>query len=256
MHRKQVSVVIPIYKEQLTVLELTSLRQCITVLKNYHFTFFCPLTLNTKSYEILCDQKISYTIERFASKYFDDINGYNKLMLSPHFYKKFIGFRYILVHQLDAFIFSDQLTYWCKKNYDYIGAPNTPHLNQPGEIQFLKNYSNFLRLLRIKRKISNVGNGGLSLRKTRSCYLLVTLFYFAVKKWENNNEDGFFKYWGNLLYPIFKLPKDETAVRFAIELEPKKTLKKLNNTLPFGCHAFEKYEWETWKPFIEKSQAT
>ena len=29
----------------------------------------------------------------------------------------------MLIYQLDAFVFQDDLAYWCQQNYDYIGAP-------------------------------------------------------------------------------------------------------------------------------------
>ena len=70
-------------------------------------------------------------------------------------------------------------------------------------------------------------------------------------RWGTNNEDGFFKYWGNLFHPLFRLPSDNIALRFAIEQSPDESLKKLNGQLPFGCHAFEKYEPEVWRGYIE-----
>ena len=176
------------------------------------------------------------------------------MMLSADFYKKFTQYKFILIHQLDAYVFKDDLLYWCSRNFDYIGAPHPQHTNQHGDIQFLKSYTKFIKTINnafgTSLTVSNAGNGGLSLRKTAKCYWLVKLLRGKVNKWGKNNEDGFFKYWGNLLNPFFRLPNDKTALRFSIEQLPADALVQLDNQLPFGCHAFEKYEPETWARYI------
>ncbi len=251
--KELVAITIPIYKEAITDIESLSLVQCLKILHSHPIVFFAPQSLNTKFYQSFCEGKANFTIERFDNKYFQNIGGYNRLMLSALFYKRFLNYKFILLYQLDAYVFKDELIYWCNQNYDFIGAPHPTRKNQKGEMQFLKNYSKVLayvgKIFKTRRRISNVGNGGLSLRKTRSFYLLLTLLKSKAAH-STHNEDGFFEYWGNLFYPFFRLPDDETALRFSIETSPKKSLEKLNNILPFGCHAFEKHGFETWKPLI------
>lgn len=255
MRKELIAITIPIYKPTINVAELISLTQCLKILHRHKIIFVAPASLNTIFYENICGGEIKFHIERFADEYFENINGYNKLMLSVHFYKRFLNYKFILIYQLDAFVFKDTLLHWCSQNYDFIGAPHAPYNNVTGEVQFLKNYKKLLKGLKnifgFNHKICNVGNGGLSLRKTQSFYCLLKILKHKAKKWRNN-EDEFFKYWGNLSYPLFSLPSDETALTFSIEISPKESLKKLNNTLPFGCHAFEKYDWQTWKPYINK----
>jgi hypothetical protein len=251
-----VAIVIPVYKETLTYSETLSLNQCIKILSDYPIIFVMPNELNFDRYPLLLTK--NYQIARFDDNYFESIDGYNKLMLSTGFYKKFLNYKFILVYQLDAFVFKDELLYWCNQNYDFIGAPQQPHTNNQGEMQFLRNYSRLLNFLkkafRVNHHISNVGNGGFSLRKTRSFYYLLKVLRPRIKKWGKNNEDVFFRYWGNIFYPFFKLPPDDKALHFSIEVSPEENLNKLNNALPFGCHAFEKYDWDTWKPFISVNE--
>jgi hypothetical protein len=258
MAGNMVAVIIPIYKLQPDAIELVSLKQCIRVLKNYPIIFIGPFKLNTTVYEDICQDHIPFNLTLFDDDYFSGIEGYNKLMLSPGFYKTFLDYKYILIHQLDAFVFKDELAYWCMKNYDFIGAPNLPREKQANEIQFLKGYSKLLnaanRIFKTNHKISNVGNGGFSLRKTKACYWLLKILKSKTYAWGKNNEDGFFKYWGNLLYPFFSLPADDIALHFSIEHSPQESLKKLNNELPFGCHAFEKHEPEVWEKYISSFQ--
>lgn len=251
-----VAVLIPIYKAELNENEIISLKQCLHILSDYPIIFFGPQNLKTEVYEQLCKNKTKFEMVHFNNSYFEDINGYNQLMLSAEFYRKFLSYKFILIHQLDAYVFRDELLYWCKQHYDFIGAPHSVHENNINEIQFLKGYGKiincFNKLFKTNHKISNVGNGGFSLRKTATFYYLVKLLKYKTKQWGTNNEDGFFKYWANILYPIMKLPDDEVALRFSVETNPAISLAKLGNQLPFGCHAFEKYEPLTWQPYIKK----
>jgi hypothetical protein len=248
------AVIIPVYKEQINDNEIISLEQCVKILNNHPIIFITSKNLDTSFYEGFCKQKVNFLVKRFDDFYFEGIMGYNRLMLSASFYKAFIDYKFILIHQLDAYVFKDDLEYWCSQGYDYIGAPHLPHQNRANEVQFLKGYSKFINffngIFRTNHKISNVGNGGFSLRKTKTFYRMLKILKPQVSKWGANNEDGFFKYWGNILYPFFKLPPDEIALRFSIEISPKESLAQIENTLPFGCHAFEKYDWETWKSYI------
>ncbi|WP_439697070.1 DUF5672 family protein [Mucilaginibacter sp. AW1-7] len=255
MDNNQAVIIIPVYKPEPNENEIRSLRQCCCVLKAHPIIFVAPESLNTAAYNRICSSyRLPFTQVRFEDRFFAGITGYNQLMLSPFFYKAFLGYRFLLIYQLDAFVFKDELSYWCRQNYDFIGAPHLPHENAPEEIRFLQGYSRILGRLngifQTNHRISNVGNGGFSLRKTRTCYWLLRLLPGKVKHWGSNNEDGFFKYWGNLLYPLFRLPPDEVALRFSVEQSPQESLKKLGFVLPFGCHAFEKHEPETWRPYI------
>lgn len=232
------------------------MNQCLRMLNSYDIIFIAPESLDISFYDNECKKNgVTLVVARFADHYFANIVGYNELMLSPLFYKTFIQYKHILIYQLDAYVFKDDLAYWCAQGYDFIGAPSEPHQNQPNEMQFLKGYSKtvalFNKFLGTNHKISNVGNGGFSLRNTRSCYYLLKILQSQLKTWGTNNEDGFFKYWGNIFYPLFKLPADDEALRFSIELAPSYSLSKLNGALPFGCHAFEKHEPETWQHYIK-----
>jgi hypothetical protein len=62
------------------------------------------------------------------------------------------------------------------------------------------------------------------------------------------NEDVF---WGRLAPKLFKnftIPNLKTALRFSIEVNPSVHMKK--DDLPFGCHAWEKFEPLFWEKFI------
>lgn len=50
----------------------------------------------------------------------------------------------------------------------------------------------------------------------------------------------------------FNIAPVEIALKFSFETTPKQLYKRNNEQLPFGCHAWEKYDPEFWKPFIQK----
>src|SRR4051812_47391380 len=117
---QEVAVVIPTYRSVLDSDERKSLSQCIKVLGSYPIIFVAPLGLELAP-EIR--QLNNIQVIRFPAHYFAGIAGYNALMLSPAFYQAFSEFRYILIHQLDVFVFRDALSEWCRYDFDYVGAP-------------------------------------------------------------------------------------------------------------------------------------
>jgi len=115
-------IVVPIYKETLTFHEEVSLKRLIKVNKENPVVFVAPKGLLKFNYSQYLARQ-NYSLKYFDSRYFKSISTYNRLLLSTSFYKCFLNFEFILIYQLDAFIFHDNLNEWCEKGYDYIGAP-------------------------------------------------------------------------------------------------------------------------------------
>jgi Protein of unknown function (DUF5672) len=233
----RVAIAIPIYKEVLSSNEVKVLNQIRKILSKYEVFFFGPDNLNIESY-----LKIHPTAKwiPFDKKYFRSIIGYSQLMLSPGFYKKYKQFDYILLHQLDAWVFEDKLIYWCEKAYDYIGAPwiEKPPLINGKPIVDLTGYF-----------INKVGNGGLSLRKVKSHYIN-TIIFSPILKFFIKNEDMFWGLFIDFLNPFFKKPKYMEALDFAFEMNPAKAFEMNDKKLPFGVHAWEKYDFHFWDKHI------
>jgi hypothetical protein len=55
---------------------------------------------------------------------------------------------------------------------------------------------------------------------------------------------------GSHYYPGFKLAPIEVALKFGFECVPRYCYRLNNNELPFGCHAWEKYDKKFWEPFL------
>ncbi len=239
----QIAVVIPVYKQSLNALESISLHQVLKVLGQYKIIFVGPEDLNTKEYEELCVGNFEYV--SFKEKYFDNVGNYSYLLTTSQFYKPFLAYKYILIYQLDAYVFKDELLYWCNQNYDYIGAPwIAPEWQQKLKQRFGSTI--------IKYFFKEVGNGGLSLRKVATFYKAALFCYLFALLWPKHwNEDSF---WSNLvpkIFSSFKIPQTKIALQFAFEEKPEKCFALNENKLPFGCHAWEKYNPEFWKQYID-----
>ncbi|MBF4505697.1 hypothetical protein IRZ83_03390 [Flavobacterium sp. JLP] len=260
MSEKLVKIVIPVYKEYFGELEEKSFLQCCKVLKDYEIVIVHPEGLN---HSYLTDKFDNITAKSFPKKYFANINGYNELLLSDLFYEAFLDFEYILIYQLDAFVFKNELIKWCKKGYDYIGAP---WIATSTDSFGMNIFNKVARLFRSKKKnereqtFFKVGNGGLSLRKVASHYAIAKqhqqfIFDFLHEKEKKIYaiEDVFWSLKGPELDPNFKIPGYKEAVYFAIDRKPNLAMKLTNNELPFGCHGINKPKViEFWKPLIDQ----
>ena len=146
-----VAIVIPVYKNEMTAYETISLQQCYTVLGNHHIIFVCPKRMELGAF--YQSQKSKGQFLFLENKNFESITTYNHMMLSVWFYKLFENYRYILIHQLDSFVFKDELIFWVNKGYSYIGAPWFKGSSSSNEVN----------------ELIGVGNGGFSLRKVQDC---------------------------------------------------------------------------------------
>lgn len=269
----RVAIIIPAYKENMTESEEISFRQTLCVLENYQLVVVCPSSLDILEFKAIAEQ-LDKTIyrESFADTYFKDIAGYNRLLLSDEFYRRFKRYEFILIAQLDAYVFEDQLMDWCNKGYDYVGAPLVGKFTD-------QTFDPSMPM--------RVGNGGLSLRRVQTYidyfqgkkhvftsqqivrrislwkkpYTRIFVWLLMMLGWRNTpksvaahwqyNEDDF---WSGVLddsnYALSK-PSPLEALTFAFERFPSE-LFEITQKLPFGCHAWKKYQYEKfWKKYIK-----
>ncbi len=267
---KEIIIIVPIYKNNLDPFEMTSLDYCKQYLKKYYMIVISPQSLYND--EIFLDfiKKEKINVHYFEDKFFDGLDGYNSLMLNLDFYKTFSDYRYMLIYQLDALVFSDDLLKWTKKDYDYIGAP---WLASEDGASF-----------------DSLGNGGLSLRKintfitvlesrdlfysqskyyntsyrARIKYMLIIRIFKKLIKYNfslnylklflylyKENEDYFWAFYAKFFTKIFVLPTVEESLKFSFEVNPSLSFNYNKNVLPFGAHAWHKYDLNFWLKNID-----
>ena len=259
----KVAVVIPVYKAAPNANEQQALHQCLNILGKHPIVLVCPQSLDVGFYQSIAKRhQASLNVQRLSDQYFKGISGYNHMLMSTTFYRAFKTYRYILVYQLDAWVFRDELDYWCGLGYDYIGAP------------WFENYGTY----EDGNKLWSVGNGGFSLRRIQyfigllehngpikdantlglTSSLKNRIYKFLYAKGYQNRVSYFRKdptLFEDVFYTVYlkgtrfkaNVPSAEEAALFAFEKSPS-YLYSITGKLPFGCHAWEKNEYESfWK---------
>lgn len=258
--KHRVAILIPIYKNHLDDDEWISLKNNIHKLKSKPIILIAPKKINKWLNENILNKFNNLDVIYFKDRHFTSVDKYNKLLMSNFFYRCFSNYEYILICQLDALIIQDKLDYWCGMGYSYIGAPWFVGFNSP----------------KYPLELYGVGNGGLSLRKVDDYIkylskirrirnteinlsqnsLILKFFKYLIHKFiliinrkpflPRVNEDVF---WGCLVakqYKQFTVPKNIDALDFAFEVDPQGAYELNNNKLPFGCHAWQRYDKNFW----------
>jgi len=272
-------IIVPVYKkfEDLKKNEIISFKQVLRVLGNHPICIVAPLYLESDDYEKLADSfGIKIQKERFDNHFFMNTRGYNDLLINNEFYDRFKKYNYMLIYQLDAYVFRDELLYWCEKGYDYIGAPwFEGYIIANSDSAFIGvgnggfSIRNIQRSIKVLKKITYLKNIRHLYYRCKFYKILsfarfvnLSLFRFSKQRRnkgycidyitspENFNEDT---YWSVLVPQIFtyKVAPLKDALRFSFEVIPKKLYNDNKNELPFGCHAWERYEPEFWAQFIK-----
>ena len=243
MNKQKCVIVVPIYKIELDNDEYNSVKQLFKVIpvEFYDIIAIHPISLDISYYK----NNFNFTeYYQFYDEYFNDYpRGYNSLFLNYGFYEIFNNYEYMLVYQTDAWVFRNELEYWCNKGYDYIGAPqiyDTGLLSSP----------------------THVGNGGFSLRK-------ISFFINTCKKYANLinslldrsdklmfGEDKLcLSLLGSNIDIKINLPSFYEAAHFSFDTNPEILYQMLDNNIPFGCHAYKKVlHNDIWKEFIHYDQ--
>ena len=275
MHKSIVTI--PVYKQIPDKDEAASLLQCFSVLKNREFCIFAPESLNLDFYKKLAkDKNVNLRVQNFEEKYFKSIADYSRLLLNIEFYKKFEEYDYMFLYQLDGWVFRDELDFWCKQGYDYIGAPwfenydfgveNSPFISPSGNGGVcLRKISSVINIRKHKygnRRYTKYKDIMLDYIKRKSViklffnFLRLTLFYFSDKNsyhnvLKNYNEDYVIVNYFPCFDKNFKIAPNDINFKFSFEVNPRLLYKMNGYKLPFACHAFKRYDWPFWKEFIK-----
>lgn len=264
---KIVAVVVPISdRGELTADEKISLKHLVHFLGKYDKYLIVPKGLEVNL--------TGFQLRSFNSKYFGSVNASTRLMLSPKLYEAFRDYEYILIHHLDSLVFSDQLLQWCQMDFDYIGAP---WLKRPdskwvkveavGNGGFsLRKVESFLKVIYSRRYSVDPVSYWLRFCATKPKYVQYLnlprkylkrlrpfndvrrhIRHYIAKQW---HEDRFWSREAVRYYPEFNIASVKTALQFAFECDPKWCFESNNYKLPFGCHAWKRYDQRFWEPYL------
>ena len=229
-------VVVPRYREKISEAEQISLTQARRVLGDWPLVFMSPERM--RGYY----DRTGEAAEFWPDECFSNITNYSLLMLSEKFWERFGQYEYMLLYQLDAFVFSDRLQEFMDMGYDYIGAPMPYWTGWPYDT-------------------NPVGNGGLALRNIEAAHRMLTVHRdylyektaaFMIPEWA---EDRLFTYCGLDKQVDFSTAPAKVAVEFSVCMDYNHAYRRLKQGwLPFGCHAWWKLGFiDIFAPSIEAS---
>jgi len=216
-------------------------------------------------------------------KHFGSAANHNRMLYSTGFWQRFADYEYVLMYHLDALVFSDQLQEWCDKGYDFIGAPFI-HCDDSPWVRVERVGNGGFALYRVPSVLKVLWN---RYQQRPSKYFedhfwkwiefqkkLLKPFRAAVPQWlrgpltdplrntvkrldhiEANevNNDGFWADEAKRYLPEFKLAPLEEGLRFAFEVAPRLCLERNRGRMPFGCHAWARYDRAFWEERIHDS---
>ena len=267
---KNCVVIIPVHQLQPLENALLSFNHCFKVLAEHTIIVLAPQGLDLTAYRTVHS---NFTTVEIDPIWQSSIENYNLLKRSLFFYDLFKEYEYLLTYELDAYVFADELQFWCDKKFDYIGSPWFEGYDEPGS----------------NPKIIGVGNSGFSLRNIQSCrsilhrieairkfrkywfqlhfqslfnyeklllkigwlFKLKTAKYISDFIFESHlNEDYFWSIVVPESFGDYEVAPVSDAIAFGFEVCPELLFEQNNYKLPFGCHAWEKYNPTFWKRHI------
>jgi hypothetical protein len=217
---------------------------------------------------------------RFHRKFFGSAAAHNRLLMWPGFYRTFLDYEYILIYHLDSLVLSDEITPWCRVGLDYIGAPWLPCPDTPWvkEVQVgnggftLMKVESVLKVLhnRYRKEPATYWSDILTRNRTRLRLLFRLLEWLAprfprsriinrpLEDWRitekpeihGRNNDFFWSFDAARYLPEFKVGAVEEGLRFAFEAAPRMCFELNQHKLPFGCHAWAKFDPDFWAPHL------
>lgn len=251
--RGEAVVVVPVHRPSPDDGEVRSLERCARILRDHDVVLLGPADLDYAPYRAVVP---NLEILRFDPSFFIGNIANSRFRITPDFYRPFADYEFMLIHELDAAAFRDDLQAWCDREYDFVGAP------------WFANYA-----WDPTGGPRAVGNGGFSLRRVqafldvtehRNCRdkpaglwdrdqlrsrvvpktlgqrLLAPLrprvpFAQLVDRW-SAHEDIFFGLEAPKYCPGFRICPPDVAVGFSFETCPDYCFAANGNRLPFGCH--------------------
>jgi hypothetical protein len=222
----------------------------------------------------------------FSRRFFGSCVGHHQLMSWRRFYERFEAYEYILIYHLDSLVFADRLIEWCDRGFDYIGAPWLPCSDTPwvktaavGNGGFgLMKVASVLDVLRARHRVEPLRRwSDLAMRHRNRVQPLATaltalqrvrprsrVLNRIVHHWNVSNDplgygngnDLFWSFQASRYRPSFRVAGVEDGLQFAFEAAPRRCFELNGGRLPFGCHAWPRYDREFWQPHLLPAHAS
>jgi hypothetical protein len=253
------------HKPQLLWYEKIALLQCFRILGTHPIRLICPHGLDlTEHRAVVPELKADFIPAHCLATY----EAFARRKVLPFLYRRYADYKFILMYELDAFVFRDALLEWCAKAWDYIGA------------SWFEGYEEALP----NAKPLGTGNGGFSLRRTKAMIRISQRLRYqqpaqdVVQAWRRGNisfgqlvakltvRNNFFApfndrhgpediFWCKVApkrFPELRVAPHEIARQFSFEANPGRLFRESGGVLPFGCHGWMNYEPDFWARHIQQ----
>jgi hypothetical protein len=272
---RSIIIAVPAYKPYAALTESEHLAwlQFTQVYAAYDFCLICPDSLLVEPYQA-SRPAVCIRAERFANSFFTGTASYNKLLLTLDFYQRFSAYEYLLICQLDVFVFRDALPEWMSKGYSYVGPPWFRGFEPPLD----------------DAQLWHVGNGGFSLRRVahairvlttdqpifswptllRGCFsagllpglkqvpatlrrgLLANSTHHSRNDYPSQ-EDVFWSVICADRFAWYTVPTPQEALDFGFDYHPTLMLELNSGQLPMGFHAWDRHRNEFWTELFRQA---
>ncbi len=263
-------VVVPVHRPEPTAMETVSLRQLGKVLGHGDIWMLAPEGLDLGRYREL--MPISGEV-RVAGHWMESLAAYNRLMISPVVYDALGSYSHMLLHEPDAIVIRDELEDWCVKPYDYVGAvwfKGFGRANADSPVLGVGNSGFSLLRLESFRQVTRSHKRWYPYRQVikdllRGCYdqpgRLKTGFRAlgasgelrCAYKLYQGQCDGFWSFLVPEIEQWFSVAPPDQAIRFSWEVLPERCMGLCNGMMPFGIHAWAKYEYSFLAQYLAQA---
>lgn len=251
-------VVVPVFQSIFTDDEKLSIRSTIKHMYKYDVVIVCPKHVVESS--LLKEFNFDFRYLVLDDEHFVSIQSYNHLLLSAWFYEMFDNYEYMLIAQTDALILNSNIEVWVDKGYSFVGAPwvndieirKHEGLFKSGVLNgglSLRKISHHIKVLKSNKKIYPISTHLKIIPRNKGIWRQIKFvleYFHAVSRFSNVknnvlvNEDRILSYaWKQ--FDFFKIPTPDIALQFAFENHPDLLFELNGKKLPFGCHAWNKY---------------
>jgi hypothetical protein len=260
----EVAVVVPLISADLTAdeeLSVASLRR---------HAIGIPVYLVIPDDLVLKFDHAGFEVVRVPQAAMASIAAYNRMMLTPWFYRLFAGYHHILLYQLDCLMLRSDIATWCKVDWSYVGAPWFGK-RAPDDLKAVGNggfslrridhmlavlesdrFSPWPRVAQQRRHFSSfkhlklLVSGLMKARKMRDGIPLAPRFAECFQR----PEDEFWSQYAPFFLDRYRLPAPRLALGFAFEARPRTAFEMTGGSLPFGCHAWSRMDRQFWLEMI------
>jgi hypothetical protein len=274
---KRVAIMVPMPTPDLSADDEVSMRHLRKYLDHYDKFLLVP-----KGMGIRMD---GFQVMELDRRHFGSAANHNRMLYRTDFWEKFADYEYVLMYHLDALVFSDQLLEWCDKGLDYIGSPFLICKDAPW-VRVERCGNGGFALYRVPSVLKVLWNRYLadpSKYYEDHCWRLIELrsrllksLRSAVPAWLKKraapglsqqlwkmerievNERGNDIFWSDKakdFLPGFKVGTLEQGFAFSFEMEPGRCLERTGGRMPFGCHAWGRYDRAFWEPHLLKEDS-